>query len=177
MSPIVLIGLGAVLFGLGIGLGILFTYTLRKQEAAKAGDIQNELDEYRRHVNEHFGQTAQHFQMLGQQYQSLYEHMAEGAQALCDSAQSDALPGFAAGSAPALTTTTADEAAVEPEVVRDYAPVEDNETEQVKPDAESPEPSVEITASVETADETAANDSDADRVSPEIPVEQERTVH
>ena len=91
MSPIILIGLGAVLFGLGVGLGILFTYSQRKREATKVSDIQNELDEYRRHVSEHFGQTAQHFQMLGQQYQSLYEHMAEGAQALCDSAQSDAL--------------------------------------------------------------------------------------
>ena len=177
MSPIILIGLGAVLFGLGVGLGILIVYGQRKREATKASDIQEELDEYRRHVSEHFGQTAQHFQMLGQQYQSLYEHMADGAQALCDSSQSDALPGFAAGSAPALTTTTVDEVPVAPEVVRDYAPVEENVPEQVKLDAESPEPLAEVTASAEIVDETAANDSDADQVGPEISVEQERTVH
>ena len=179
MSPIILIGLGAVVFGLGVGLGLGFAYFQRMRDATKASDIQNELDEYRRNVNEHFSQTAQHFQSLGQQYQSLYEHMAEGAQALCDSTQSDALPGFAAGAAPALTTSTAEEVSSAPEVVKDYAPADETELEpaEIEADAESLEPMSEIDASTETVVEPAANDSDAEQVGPDITVEPERTVH
>ena len=174
MSPIILIGLGIVLLGLGVGLGLLIAHLQRNREAAKASDIQNELDEYRRQVKEHFGQTAQHFQMLGQQYQSLYEHMAEGAHALCDSKEAEALPGFAAAAPQALEKQdTEAEAPEQPEVVRDYAPVEDSEPVV----AESPEPSAEITASAETAGEPAANDPGEDQVSPTIPADAERTVH
>ena len=178
MSPIILIGLGAVVFGLGVGLGLGIAYFQRVRDTAKASDIQNELDEYRRHVNEHFSQTAQHFQSLGQQYQSLYEHMAEGAQALCDPAQSDALPGFAAGSAPALAVTD-EEVSSAPDVVKDYAPTEESELEQVEPHKEpvAPEPLTEISASTETLVEPAANDSEAEQVAPEIAAESERTVH
>ena len=99
MSPIILAGIGILLCGSGMGLGYWFA---REREAAKAGDIQNELDDYRRQVTEHFGETAHHFQALGQQYQSLYRHMAKGADALCDTAQSDALLDFTAATAPAI---------------------------------------------------------------------------
>jgi uncharacterized membrane-anchored protein YhcB (DUF1043 family) len=92
MSPIILVGAGILLFGLGLGLGYWFAHSQRKREATRASDIQNELDDYRRHVTEHFGETAQHFQTLGQQYQSLYKHMAQGADALCDALRSH-LPG------------------------------------------------------------------------------------
>ena len=179
MSPIILIGLGVVLLGLGVGLGYLLAYVQRNREAAKASDIQNELDAYRQQVSEHFSQTAQHFQTLGQQYQSLYEHMAEGAHSLCDSKQSEALPGFVAAAAPALAAATVEEAAEIPEVVRDYAPVADDEAVQAEPDTETElnEPVPEITASAETLDEPAANDPGEDQVRAEVPVERERTVH
>ncbi len=36
-------------------------------------------------MTEHFGQTAAHFQAIGKQYRELYEHMATGAQSLCES--------------------------------------------------------------------------------------------
>ena len=178
MSPIILIGLGAVVFGLGVGLGLGIAHVRRMRDATKASDIQNELDEYRRHVNEHFSQTAQHFQSLGQQYQSLYEHMAAGARALCDSTQSDALPGFAAGAAPALTTTAEDVSST-PEVIRDYAPTEESEFGEAAPiaDAESPEAPAEISASTETVVEPAANDSEAEKPGPDIGAEPERVVH
>jgi len=179
MSPIILVGSGVVLFGLGLGLGLWFAHGQRMREATKASDIQNELDEYRRHVSEHFSETAQHFQMLGQQYQSLYKHIAQGAEALCDSAQSDALLGFAAGGAPAIAATTVDEAPFAPEVVKDYAPAEESELAPAELNAlaESPETLAEITASDETLDEPAAEEAVADPVSPAISVEKERTVH
>ena len=179
MSPILLIGLGVVLLSLGVGLGLLIAHLQRKSEAAKASDIQSELDDYKRQVNEHFGQTAQHFQALGQQYQSLYEHMAEGAQALCDSSESDALPGFVAGAAPVLAATT-DEEPTAPEMIRDYAPAEEIQPEPVKQEVETetPEPpAVEVAEEAESMDEPAANDPGQDQVGADISVERERTVH
>ena len=177
MSPIILIGLGVVLLGLGVGLGLLIAHLQRNREATKASDIQNELDEYRRQVSEHFGQTAQHFQMLGQQYQSLYEHMAEGAHALCASKQAEALPGFAAAAPAALAANTVDEPSDRPEVVRDYAPVAESESTQADAEAESPEPIAEITEAAESMVEPAANDAGEEDVRPVIATEAERTVH
>ena len=120
MSPIILVGAGILLLGLGLGLGYWFAHSQHKREATRANDVRNELDNYRRHVTEHFGETAQHFQLLGQQYQSLYKHMAQGADTLCDPAQSDTLLGFAAGNAPAIMASN-DQPENPPEVIRDCA--------------------------------------------------------
>lgn len=87
MSPIVLIGIGAFILAAGLGLGYWFGHAMRMREAAKVSDIAAELKNYRSDVTEHFTQTAAHFQSIGEQYQALYEHMAMGAQALCDAPQ------------------------------------------------------------------------------------------
>ena len=180
MSPIILSGAGVLLFGLGLGLGFWIAHSQRKRDASRANDIQSELDDYRRHVTEHFGETAQHFQALGQQYQSLYKHMAQGADALCDPAQSDALLDFAAGSAAAITASTTDDPETPPEPIRDYAIEEETPSPEVEPKVEasdsieSPEDSSvpdDITA------EAPAKEVIADQVETPSPVETERTVH
>ena len=137
MSPIILVGAGVLLFGLGLGVGYWFAHSQRKREAIRASDIQDEMDDYRRQVTEHFGETAQQFQTLGQQYQSLYKHMAQGADALCDPAQSDALLGFAAGNAAAIAASSTDEPEKPPEVIRDYAIAEDIDAPTVEPEVEA----------------------------------------
>jgi uncharacterized membrane-anchored protein YhcB (DUF1043 family) len=177
MSPIILVGAGILLLGLGLGLGYWFAHSQRKLEATRANDVQNELDNYRRHVTEHFGETAQHFQALGQQYQSLYKHMAQGADALCDPAQSDTLLGFAAGNAPAIMTSN-DQPETPPEVIRDYA--EEVEPPQAEPDVEVTTPS-ERSEDSSVPDVTTAKPSVeeavADQVAAPAPVEKERTMH
>ena len=180
MSPIILVGAGILLFGLGLGLGYWFAHSQRKREATRASDIQNELDDYRQHVTEHFGETAQHFQTLGQQYQSLYKHMAQGADALCDPAQSDALLGFAAGNAAAITASTTDKPEQPPEVIRDYATEEEIESPKVEPEVESSNTSESLENSSVPDDVTAeppAEEVVADQVDTPTPVEKERTVH
>jgi len=177
MSLIILVGAGISLLGLGLGLGYWFAHSQRKREATRANDVQNELDNYRRHVTEHFGETAQHFQELGQQYQSLYKHMAQGAGALCDSTQSDTLLGFAAGNAPAIVASN-DQADNPPEVIRDYA--EEVEPPQVKPDVETATPSELLEDSsvpdVTTA-ELSVEEAIVDQVAAPTPEEKERTMH
>lgn len=192
MSPVILIGTGILLFVLGLGCGYWFLQSQRKREAARADDVQKELDDYRRHVTEHFGKTAQHFQALGQQYQSLYKHMAQGADVLCDPAQAGALLEFPTVDAAAATANSEDtevppevirdyavEEEVEPEkVVRDYAVAdEDIEASHVQPNTEpetASEPDEEVAA---PRDEAALDEPIVEQVATEPDAEKERTVH
>ena len=180
MSPIIIIGAGILLFGLGLGLGYWYAHSQSKREATRASDIQNELDDYRRHVTEHFGETAKHFQTIGQQDQSLYKHMAQGADALCDPADSDDLLGFAAGHAPAITASTTDKSEKPPEVIRDSATEEEIESPKVEPEVESSNASESLENSSvpdEVMAEPAAEAVVPDQVDTPSPIEKERTVH
>lgn len=179
MSPITLIGAGILLFCLGLGLGYLISHSLRKREATKACDIQNELDTYRQRVTGHFSETAQHFQALGEQYQSLYKHMAHGAEALCDPAQADTRLEFPAGDVEALTADIGEREDA-PESIKDYAPAEEDEPAEVEAkaeDPEAPETPAEITAADEAPEEPAAEEEVADAASTPTTSETERTVH
>ena len=85
MPDLFLIILGGVLLTvLGGGLGFWLGQKRGRQDAAKAGHVQEEYDAYRRQVADHFGATAGHFQALGLQVKELYDHMATGAESLCD---------------------------------------------------------------------------------------------
>ena len=85
MPDLFLIILGGVLLAaLGGGLGFWLGQKRGRQDAAKAGHVQQEYDAYRRQVADHFGATAGHFQALGLQVKELYDHMATGADTLCD---------------------------------------------------------------------------------------------
>lgn len=188
MSPIFLIGAGIVLLGVGLGLGYLFANSQRVRETNRASTIQKELDDYRRDVSRHFGDTAQHFQAIGQQYQALYKHMADGAESLCDTSESDKLPGFTPNGVPALAVS---EAEVVPEVIRDYAPEEELDLEPVEMAIEvagaeddvieeaaiTDDPAEQVIAAADTADETAENDVVAEPIAATDSAETERTVH
>lgn len=175
MSPIILVGAGVLLFVLGAGLGYWISHM---REATKTGDVQNELDTYRRQVTEHFSETAQHFQALGEQYRSLYKHMATGADALCDPAQVDGMLEFPAADAPALTKGTEEEAVPEP--IKDYAPEEVSEPGTVDAKAEepeTPEAPEEISAADEIKVESEAAEEIPEAISQSTTEETERTVH
>ncbi len=179
MSLIFLVGAGILLFGLGLGLGYWFARSQSLREASKASSIQKELDDYRRDVSNHFSETAAHFRSLGQQYQSLYKHMAQGAESLCDSSQSYAVLGFAADAAPAVTVETMDEAEIPPEVVGDHPFVEETAPQaQAEADAaatsEAPEPS---TVPAGKADESTEEEVIAEQIVAPPPAETERSVH
>lgn len=181
MSPIILVGAGILVFGLGLGLGYWLS---GRQAATKAGDIQHELDEYRRHVTEHFSETAQHFQELGKQYQSLYKHMATGAEALCDPAQTDAMLEFPAG-ATAVLAASDSAAEAEHQPIRDYAPEDSTDArpgeavreEMTAEEADAPESVADVDAADAAPVESVAEEEIAEAITPATPDETERTVH
>lgn len=177
MSPIFLIGAGIVLLGVGLGLGYWFASAQRMREANRASSVQKELDDYRREVSRHFGDTAQHFQTLGQQYQALYKHMAEGAESLCDTSESDALLGFAADGAPAISV-------IEPEsvteAIRDYAPEDELPQTSVDVEVEAVEAAdteEEVKLVAEAAVEPSEDEVVAEPIVAAESAETERTVH
>ena len=87
MSTIVLIGAGAIVLLIGVGLGLWWGRLRRQQEADKVIELEKELDGYRSQVTDHFKQTAEQFAVIGKEYRKLYEHMASGAAVLCDAGQ------------------------------------------------------------------------------------------
>ena len=83
-ETIYLVAGGIGLLVAGIGLGYWVARLRVGKQVAKAEYVQQQFDDYRHNVSDHFGRTAEHFQTIGQQYRELYEHMANGADALCD---------------------------------------------------------------------------------------------
>ena len=85
MTEIVIYVLIAVLLlAAGSGFGFWLGQRRGRQDAAKSTRVQEEFAAYRNQVAEHFGETAGHFQALGTQVRRLYDHMAAGADMLCD---------------------------------------------------------------------------------------------
>ena len=125
MNAILLASAGVVILLVGAGIGFWVGRSGVGGSKARVEKAEAELEEYKRNVSEHFGQTAAHFHAIGKQYRELYEHMASGAQVLCEPDESGKQLLFAPG-ADAVTSNVEDasaeadaEAAVRPPV--DYA--------------------------------------------------------
>ena len=120
MSETVLIVLGAIgLLAAGTWLGYWLATLRAHGESARADEVRQEFEEYRREVTQHFGQTAEHFRAIGREYRDLYEHMASGADSLCDREVLDVKLSFAPK---AILESIAEERQESPP--RDFAPDE-----------------------------------------------------
>ena len=56
----------------------------RANKGASVVQLRKEMEDYREEVNEHFARTAELFKETTEKYRDLYEHLAGGAQELCD---------------------------------------------------------------------------------------------
>ena len=83
-------GIGIITFAFGLGVGFLIAYLIvprsgriqaleQELRAAQASDA-----EYRSKVNQHFQKTAELFEDMTGRYRAVYQHMASGAQLLCE---------------------------------------------------------------------------------------------
>lgn len=200
MGQILFAVLGAVVF-FAAGAGLGYWYAIGGRKRKRAEEIQQEFDAYRDRVGNHFAQTAEHFRTIGREYRALYDHMASGADALCDPQAVDGRLSFmpappsdetrAADSADKasdpVSASAAAEAAGDDESTPDQrarglggesAPAEDEGDALAASDAQAEKPEPETTASNE--------DADADeRSEPDVSVdetatrdeERERTLH
>ena len=81
------IGLITFAFGLACGVGIGYLVLGGKQRARELQDrldgLQQEFDNYRDQVGQHFLTTSTLVQKMTDSYREVYEHLAAGSQALC----------------------------------------------------------------------------------------------
>ncbi len=132
MSPVITTIIGAILvFAAGAGLGFWLGSARTK---AQAGNVKSEYDAYRAQVAQHFGQAADHFQTIGREYRALYEHMASGAEALCDPEKAEKPISF----------LPADRSSAVDREDADEAPAAHAETRAESADAATPEQSAEV---------------------------------
>lgn len=143
------------LFGIGIGCGVFMGRNkddsgdkIKKLEGELA-DAKSEMDGYRQQVGEHFGETAELFNKMTSDYRDLYQHLAGGAQQLCDS------------SVPQIRSLTADDgkAVLEGSAKRDEEEV-----------AAKPEP---VAAAEPTASESAETQAVENEAAAQTPTETE----
>jgi len=79
-----------VLLLLGIGMGFVLgrnnnTDLIRQNQLSKQlQDAHTEMAEYKEQVNLHFADTAAAVNQLTDSYRNVHEHLAKGAQSLCD---------------------------------------------------------------------------------------------
>jgi uncharacterized membrane-anchored protein YhcB (DUF1043 family) len=84
------IGLAAAIFAAGLLIGLLLT-RLSSRPHRRARTLERELralreqeQQYRKTVEEHFGRTSEIFRDLTGEMRTLYTHLADGAERLCD---------------------------------------------------------------------------------------------
>jgi uncharacterized membrane-anchored protein YhcB (DUF1043 family) len=105
---------GAACLLVGILFGALIGRSGSRREATRARQLEDELrtaqDEhsrYRAQVSEHFGETSRRLRDLTLQYKSVYEHLADGARALCPEGAVEIAPSLAEAALPAAVGAAA----------------------------------------------------------------------
>ena len=165
MSETILIVLGAVgLLVAGGALGYWLAHVRMRGESATADEVREQFDDYRREVTQHFGRTAEHFKAIGREYRELYEHMASGADSLCDREAADVKLSFAPK---AILESIAEDQPPQPprdfeqdDEPADQGPVSSEAAVTAEPDAETlAEPEAEPEAEPV---ETMKSDADAE---------------
>ena len=129
MNAILLASIGVVILLVGGGIGYWAGRSGVGGSKAKLEKAEADLEDYKRSVTEHFGQTAEHFQAIGKQYRELYEHMASGAQSLCEPDEAGKQLLFAPGTEAAASGV--EEAPVESVVEAEAKPPADYAEEPV----------------------------------------------
>lgn len=114
-------------FAVGTGLGLVATPLLKRTRAGRNDPLQQlrELQEqqaqYRHQVTDHFSQSAELLAQLADNYRTVHNHLAKGAQTLCEPAALQTLKPLDEPTQPAPRSTLIEQP-------RDYAPRSDTGT-------------------------------------------------
>ena len=165
MSETVLIVLGAIGFlAVGGALGFWLARFRMRGDVARADEVREQFDDYRREVTQHFGRTAEHFKAIGREYRELYEHMSSGADSLCERDAVDVKLSFAPK---AILESIAEEQQAEPQTPMDFEQPE----QPVEPPLNPPEEPIDAVSEEEPV-EALKTDTEAE-AGDEVP----RTLH
>ena len=81
------VGLITFAFGIACGIGIAYLMPGNRRRAQELQDklenLQQEFDGYHDQVGQHFLKTSELVQKMTESYRDVYEHLATGSQALC----------------------------------------------------------------------------------------------
>lgn len=80
----VLGGIAFVLLGAGFGYQSAMMRERKAGGGRTASELKTELEDYQQNVSDHFMESAALLQGMTEQYKKIYEHMARGAQELCE---------------------------------------------------------------------------------------------
>jgi uncharacterized membrane-anchored protein YhcB (DUF1043 family) len=81
---------GIIIFALGAGSGFVIAWLVLPHKrrckllAQELADARNGQTEFRAQVNQHFKKTAELFEQMTDGYRAIYQHLAAGAQTLCE---------------------------------------------------------------------------------------------
>lgn len=85
-SDLLIVGVIALLLGLGIGLAISRIFfkgpPQNRRLAQQFDELQNEYTRYQAQVNEHFMETAHRMRRLNDSHREMHEHLSQGASRL-----------------------------------------------------------------------------------------------
>lgn len=114
----------------GLIIGVLLG--LRRSPAVKAADLEKQLsamqqeqEDYQHQVTQHFSETAQLLDQLTNSYRDVHNHLAQGAQTLCDSESISQAIEQLPGSKPQIEADVAPLDDDTPRPPLDYAPRQD----------------------------------------------------
>lgn len=122
-----------------------------------AAELKTELSDYKENVAEHFQTTASLLHDMTEQYRSVYEHMAAGAQTLCDPERATSqIESLRAGLLPAADSASGDRENESTNVAS--APSTTTESESLDIDLES---LTAVDQAVEEEESTSASEDSA----------------
>lgn len=82
---------GIVCLAIGVAGGLLLARRIDNTSPGRVEELENRIQElqrfhadYREHVSEHFNTTAELVQQMTDSYRDVYQHLARGAQDLCN---------------------------------------------------------------------------------------------
>jgi len=171
LDPVLLaIAAGALLATFLIGLA--FGRASSRRTAERARDLEDrlqlaeeEMNQYRAQVSDHFSDTSKLLRDLTLQYRNVYEHLAEGARTLCPEAGRLLPSSFAEAALPTASEATGIRAA--DLASDDQLALELDNAEEWHEHAGEPAPSIEplleerVDEEMDTLDEQRAAESDA----------------
>ncbi|MFT4583797.1 MAG: uncharacterized membrane-anchored protein YhcB (DUF1043 family) [Gammaproteobacteria bacterium] len=116
VTAVALVVILGVICAIG-GYAIAQTRQRREGDGKSTAELKSELSDYKENVAAHFQTTASLLHDMTEQYRSVYEHMAIGAQQLCDAEQATAqIESLKAGLLPVLNTPSEPVEVIDPNV-------------------------------------------------------------